>query len=168
MRYRVGIDHPAGSGGEVEAVLRTVGLEAGILFEEVVEAHHEIVVGAALDGWDGCAESNASTEGFSRATEKAVYPWGDLNGGKLLDDGGEGIAYNPVAGARWVNIVEEAQNAGAMGWASREGVGVKQVIAASVRQIAPFFLLWPETGVIELPVGFVGCKKTSQEFCDAL
>jgi len=36
-------------------VLGAVGLEAGILFEEIVEAHHEVVVRRALEGGDSGA-----------------------------------------------------------------------------------------------------------------
>ena len=63
----VGIDHPRGAGGELEGIFGAVGLEARILFEEIVEAHHEVVVGRALEGGDGGAESDSAGRGFAEA-----------------------------------------------------------------------------------------------------
>jgi len=57
----------------------------------------------------------------------------DFPGSELADGGGKGIADDPVAGARWIDVIEEAQNAGAMGGARGESVGVEEVVAAAER-----------------------------------
>src|SRR5271155_477831 len=123
----VGVDHPAGAGWKVEGMLWAVGLEAGVFLEEVVEAHHEVVVGAALDSGNGGAESDAAAEGLRGAAESGVDLRRDFSGRELLDDGGEGVADDPVARARGVDVVEEAENARAVGGARGESVSVQQV-----------------------------------------
>src|SRR5581483_5125996 len=131
-----------------------------------MKAHHEVVIRGALDGWNSCAESYAAAQRFGGTTECSIDARRNFSGDELLDDGSEGIADDPIARARGMNVVEEAENARAVCWAGRKGIGVQQVVAPTLRQVAALFLLGTKAGVIEVPVGLVGREKTGQEFSD--
>src|ERR1700733_4712463 len=69
VRNHVGVDHPAGAGGELVVVLGAGALEVAVLFKEVMEAHHEVVIGRALERGRSSAQADAGGEGFEGAAD---------------------------------------------------------------------------------------------------
>ena len=67
-----------------------------------------------------------------------------------------------------MNVVEEAQNARAVGGARGESVRVEEIVAASQREIAALFFLGAEAGVVELPVLLVGREEAGEELDDGV
>ena len=126
-----------------------------------METHHEVVVWRALERGRGSAEADAGGEGLESAADAGVrLRQRDLGGCIFRGDGAEGIADDPVAGAGGMNVVEEAQNARAVRGPGGEGVGVEQIVAAAQRQVAAFFFLRAEAGVVELPLAGVRARES--------
>ena len=112
---------------------------------------------------------DAGGEGLEGATDAGVrLRQGDLSGRVFCCDGAKGIADDPIARAGGMNVVEEAENARAVRGTGGEGVGVEQIVAAAQRQVAAFFLLRAEAGVVELPVGRHRAQKAGEECGDRL
>jgi hypothetical protein len=168
VRDGVCVDHPRGARGELERVFGTGGLEVRILFQEIVEAHHEVVVGGALDGGNGGAESDGAAGSLADAGKRGAGVGRDFFGSKLADSGSEGVADDPVARARGIDVVKEAQNAGAIRGARGESVGVEKVITAAEREVAVLFFLGAEARVVELPVLLIGREEEGEELDDGV
>ena len=164
MREDVSEGEPGGARGEVEMILRTVCLEIGVALQVLVEVEHELVIGGA--GNNGKTE--ALEPGGCRKAELSVCS--DLLEACvvriLFRENGEGVGCDPVAGFRWMDVGEDAQDEIAVGGARGKGVGVDQVIARVIRQVAAFFFERTEAGVIEFPGAGVSGQQLTCELDD--
>ncbi len=67
VRNHVGVDHPTGAGGKLQVFLAALRLERCVLLEEVVEAHHEVVIGRSLQTGDRQAQAGGVGQRAQRA-----------------------------------------------------------------------------------------------------
>lgn len=141
----VGEDQPRGVGRKFPALIGAVGLEALALFQEIVEAVHEFVVGGAVDAGPVNGAENGGEQAAALATRDANL-LGEAGGQNV-----EGFRSDPDAVARGVEIGEDAEDAAAVGGASGKRVDVRQVVSGAGAGGTAALFDWPEAGEIAAP-----------------
>src|SRR5262249_33779660 len=75
---------------------------------------------------------------------------------------------DPVARSLRIDVVEEAQNAVAVGGASGKSVGMQQVVALAQGEIASRFFLRPIARIVDLPMRAIRAEKSAKKVDDVL